>query len=136
MLVIDASAIVDLLRREPNSTRIAEFIDDRGSDLHAPTLYDVEALNALRRALLAGEIVLSRAAEAVGDLIELPVQRHEHPALTWRIWELRDNFSAYDASYLALAELLSEDGAALLTTDTRFARAVRKHSDVEVLLAA
>jgi predicted nucleic acid-binding protein len=136
MLVIDASAIVDLLRGEINSTRIAEHIADHGHDLHAPQLYDLETLNALRRAVLSRKLSLPRADDAVEDLIGLPIQRHAHPALTRRIWELRHNFSAYDAAYLALAEILSETGAALLTSDASFARAARKHSDVEVLLAA
>jgi predicted nucleic acid-binding protein len=136
MLVIDASALVDLLRGETNSTRIAEFIADRGDDLHAPQLYDLETLNALRRAVLSGRLSQPRADDAVEDLIGLPVQRHAHPALTRRIWELRHNFSAYDAAYLALTEVLAGSGAALLTTDARLARAVRKHSGVEVLLAA
>lgn len=136
MLVIDASAVVDLLLGQRDSEQIAGVIADRDHDLHAPHLFDLEALNSLRRSVASGRVSLARADVAVADLIGLPVQRHAHPVLAERIWELRDDFSAYDASYLVLTEILAEMGAALLTTDARFARAVRKHSDVEVLLAA
>jgi predicted nucleic acid-binding protein len=67
-------------------------------------------------------------------LVDLPVERYPHGPLVERIWSLRDNFTAYDATYLALAETIVEHGAALLTSDARFANAARAHSDVEVLL--
>jgi predicted nucleic acid-binding protein len=72
----------------------------------------------------------------VSDLLQLSVDRYPHAILGRRIWELRENFSAYDAVYLALAEKLHDDGVPLLTSDARFARAARKHTGVEVLLAA
>ena len=68
-------------------------------------------------------------------MIDLPLQRYAHEALVPRIWELRENFSAYDAAYLALAEVLVEDGAPLLTADTRLARAASEHTVVEIVLA-
>ena len=60
-----------------------------------------------------------RGEEAVADLLDLPLARYSHDILLPRIWELRNNFSAYDAAYLALAEALSDDGVPLVTTDER-----------------
>jgi predicted nucleic acid-binding protein len=92
--------------------------------------------SALRRAVASGKMSEHRAAAALSDLLDLSVKRYPHAILAPRIWELRDNFSPYDAVYLALAENLTDYGVPLLTSDTRFARAARKHTDVEVLLAA
>jgi predicted nucleic acid-binding protein len=71
----------------------------------------------------------------VADFLDLPIERYPHTLLVPRVWELRHNFTAFDATYVALAEALEED-VPLLTSDRRLARAVRKHTDVEVLLAA
>jgi predicted nucleic acid-binding protein len=136
MLVIDASAIVDLLLDRPSRERIASHVADHAYDLHAPHVFDVEVLNALRSQIERGLVAVWRADVAVTDLLALSVERYSHRALGPRVWALRENFSAYDASYLALTEVLAGSGAALLTTDARFARAVRRHSGVEVLLAA
>jgi predicted nucleic acid-binding protein len=127
MLVIDAGALGDLLLGD---TRVADTV--AGQDLHAPHLIDVEVLSALRRLVAAGTVQPARAAQAVTDLLDLPIERYAHASVASRIWELRDNFSAYDAAYVALAEALSADGATLLTADLRLARAVRGHSDADV----
>lgn len=105
-------------------------------DLHAPHLLDIEVLSVLRRLVATGEASSRRGAEAIDDLLDLGVQRYPHEGLARRVWALRDNFSAYDASYLALAEALHDDGAKLLTADRRFARAARAHAAVDALLAA
>ena len=73
------------------------------------------------------------ARERLRDFLDLPIERYAHSLLLPRTWELRDNFSTYDGVYVALAEGLE---APLLTSDKRLAKAVRKHTDVEVLLAA
>ncbi len=91
-------------------------------------------LSALRRLVASGEASSGRAVEALTDLCDLPVERYAHDVLIHNAWELRDNFSAYDATYLALAELLAEDGATLLTADAAFARATRRRGRVDVLL--
>ena len=136
MLVIDASALVDLLLDLPRSKLVRAHLAERGGQLHAPHLLDVEVLSFLRRVVRAGTISASGAATAVADLLETPIERYPHAILGARIWELRENFTAYDAVYVALAEHLSEEGLPILTVDARFARAARKHTDVEVLLAA
>lgn len=68
------------------------------------------------------------------DLLDLPLERYPHDVLAPRIWRLRENFSAYDAAYVALAETLTDEGAPLLTTDGRLARAARAHTDLTVLV--
>jgi predicted nucleic acid-binding protein len=71
----------------------------------------------------------------VADLLDLPIERYGHYALIPRIWELRENFSTYDAAYIALAEAIVEPGAPLLTADARLARAAGAHTAVRVVLA-
>jgi predicted nucleic acid-binding protein len=92
------------------------------SDLHTPSLCDVEVAAALRRSLLAGRLTAMRAADAIEDYLDLPLFRHGHQALLARVLQLRSNFSAYDAAYVALAEQLKGQ---LLTADDGLARAVR-----------
>lgn len=135
MLVLDASAVTELLLGRPAAEAVASSVREHDFDLHAPHLVDVEVLSALRRVAAAGDASPARAAEAVDDLIDLPLQRYAHEPLVPRIWELRENFSAYDAAYLALAEVLVEDGAPLLTADMRLARAASEHTAVEIVLA-
>jgi predicted nucleic acid-binding protein len=136
MLVVDASALADLLLGWRAAERIYGHLTEHAHELHAPHLLDVEVLSFLRRAVASGEVSPERADAAVSDLLQLSVDRYPHAILGRRIWELRENFSAYDAVYLALAEKLHDDGVPLLTSDARFARAARKHTGVEVLLAA
>jgi predicted nucleic acid-binding protein len=136
MLVVDASALVELLLRRAGGESVARHVTEHRGDLHAPHLLDVEILSALRRLDGSGAVTTPRATETVVDYLDLPVERYPHTILVPRIWELRDNFSAYDATYVALAEALTDDGVPLLTSDARLAKAARRHTDVEVLLAA
>jgi predicted nucleic acid-binding protein len=136
MLVLDASAVAELLLRRPAGEAVAARLREYGFDLHAPQLVDIEVLSALRRVVAAGDASPTRAAEAVTDLLDLPIERYAHGELIPRIWELRENFSAYDAAYLALAEVITDEGAPLLTADTRLARAAAAHTSVRVILAA
>jgi predicted nucleic acid-binding protein len=135
MLVIDASAATELLLARPVAEAVAGHISDHGLDLHAPHLIDVEIVSAVRRLVASGDAGIERGEEAVADLLDLPMARYPHDILLPRIWELRENFSAYDAAYLALAEALSDEGVPLLTTDARLARAIRAHTGIEVLSA-
>lgn len=80
--------------------------------------------------MLAGSLDASRAAEALQDYLDLPLTRHDHTLLLARILELRANFGAYDACYVALAERI---GAELLTADHALARATREHTGLTIL---
>jgi predicted nucleic acid-binding protein len=130
MLVIDASAATDLLLGRPAASAVEREIVAHEFDLHSPHLLDIEVLSALRRLVRTGRTSATRADEAITDLLDLPVERYAHEVLAPRIWELRDNVSAYDAAYLALAEVVA---APLLTTDARLATAARAHTALEVL---
>jgi predicted nucleic acid-binding protein len=136
MLVVDASAVAELLLRRPAATRIERHIVERDHSLHAPHLLDVEVLSALRRLVASGEATADRAGAAVADLLDLPIARYPHHVLAPRVWALRDNFSAYEATYVALAESIVESGAPLLTADARLARATRARTRVDVLHVA
>jgi predicted nucleic acid-binding protein len=92
----------------------------------------VEVASALRRLLLRGDVSQDRAEQALHDYLDLPLSRSGHRALLGRVLSLRTNFSAYDATYVALAERL---GARLLTSDEALARAVQRHTAIEPILA-
>ena len=136
MLVVDASAVTELLLGRTAGESVTAALREQDFDLHAPHLVDVEVLSALRRVVAAGDASRTRAAEAIVDLLDLPLQRYAHEELVPRIWELCENFSAYDSAYLALAEVVAEEGAPLLTSDTALARAASEHTGVEVILGA
>ena len=88
--------------------------------LHVPHLVDLEVTQALRRYVRTGIIPADRGAEALDDLGDLPLTRYPHQVLLPRIWELRNGLTAYDAAYLALAEVLD---APLVTRDRALANA-------------
>jgi len=120
MIVLDASAAVDWLLQTPAGQNIDKRIYSRNETLHAPHLLDLEVMQVLRRLALQGVVSVRRADEAVRDLLDLRITRYPHLVLLPRIWQLRHNFSAYDAAYIVLAEKL---GAALVTRDARLASA-------------
>jgi predicted nucleic acid-binding protein len=103
---------------------------ERVSLLTAPEIIDLEVTSVLRRQLLAGFLDRRRAELALGDLMALPVRRVPHRQLLGRCWELRDNLTPHDASYVALAELL---GLVLVTADRRLASAAGVRCRVDVL---
>ena len=92
--------------------------------LHAPGVIEPETLNALRKLVLRNLVTPRRATEAVSDLTKARLVRYPHGPLVFRIWELRDQLTAYDAAYVALAEVLG-DRARLLTGDKRLAKTAR-----------
>lgn len=119
MIVVDASALIELLLRRPGAPKTIAAISDRRA-LHAPQLVDTEVLHVLRRWVLRDWLSLARAEIALDDLRELPLVHHDHRPLRDRVWRLRERMSAYDATYVSLAEAL---GATLVTADRRLARA-------------
>jgi predicted nucleic acid-binding protein len=121
VIVLDASAVVELLLNTPAGRAIATRIADPALSLHAPHLVDVEVAQALRRYAREGGIDDATARAAIGDLHELDLERHAHEPLLDRVWQLRRNLTAYDAVYVALAEAL--DGV-LVTCDARLTRAL------------
>lgn len=125
MIVLDASALLEVLLQTPAAEPIAARIFDPDESLHAPHLLNVEVAQVLRRYTLAGEIDAERGREALNDLDDLALERYAHGPLMPRIWALRDNLTTYDAAYLALAEAL---GAALVTCDGGVHRALRSIS--------
>lgn len=116
MIVADASWIFPVTLGVDPPLRHAEELQE--PEVHAPEMLDVEVLNALRKALRRGDIDDELATEAGSRLRRLPIRRYRHGLLLARVWALRDLLSAYDACYVALAELL--DGE-LLTADRRMA---------------
>lgn len=129
MIVLDASATVDWLLQTSVGRRIEERLYSRSESLHAPHVLDLEVTQVLRRLARQGIVTFGRAEEAVGDLLDLRIHRYPHFVLLTRIWQLRNNFSAYDASYVVLAEALK---ATLITRDNRLAGAARHAVAVEV----
>ncbi len=118
MMVVDASAMLEMLLQTSRSEEIEEhYLREKG--FCAPHLLDLEVAQVLRRYCAAGELSSERAREALLDLQDLGVYRYPHRRFLDRIWELRANVTAYDAVYLALAEVLS---APLLTCDARLVR--------------
>jgi len=120
MIVLDASTVIELLLGTERGRAIADRIADPALGLHVPHLVDVEVAQALRRFVQCGELEPDVARIALEDLSSLDLERHAHEPLLGRIWALRENMTAYDATYVALAEALD---AVLLTCDGRLARA-------------
>jgi predicted nucleic acid-binding protein len=119
-MVLDASAVLELLLGTKGGHVIANRIADPSVGLHVPHLLDVEVTQSLRRYVREGELTSSAALTAIQDLRSLDLERHSHEPLLDRVWALRENLTAYDAVYVALAEALD---ATLITCDARLARA-------------
>lgn len=129
MIVIDASALLEVLLGTGTGARVEDRLLSRGESLHAPHLLDVEVAQVLRRYAAAGELTPERGWEALRDLADFPLHRYPHDVLLPRIWELRHNVTAYDGAYLALAEGLA---APLVTCDARLRSAPGHGAKVEV----
>ena len=129
MIVVDASAMLEVLLGTAPGARVEDRLFSRGESIHAPHLLDVEVAQVLRRYATAGELTPERGREALMDLADFPVHRYPHDVLLPRIWELRHNATANDAAYVALAETLA---APLVTCDARLGSAPRHRAKVEV----
>jgi predicted nucleic acid-binding protein len=119
MVVIDASATLEVLLMTGIGHAAIETLLHAEESLHAPHLLDIEFAHVLRRLVQGRAIEPSIAQQALRDLSELRLVRHSHTTLLPRIWELRSSHSAYDASYVALAEFLD---LPLYTCDAKLAR--------------
>ena len=130
MIVIDASALLEMLLRTQRADQLLQRTLEPSERMHAPHLLDVEVTQVLRRLALRKEITVARAEEALDDLSKLAIERHEHQTLLSRIFQLRDSMSAYDGAYVALAEALN---APLLTCDAKLAGARGHRARIELV---
>jgi predicted nucleic acid-binding protein len=115
VIVVDASAALSALLNSGAARRALA-----SEQLHAPHLIDSEVVNAIRRGVAAKQLDADAGWTALDTFRRLGMTRYPAFSILDRIWELRDNLSAYDASYVALAELLDCN---LLTADARLSRA-------------
>jgi predicted nucleic acid-binding protein len=120
VIVVDASALVEVLLRTPAAQAVEAALFDPGQTLHTPHLIDVEVSHVIRRYAANGELSGERGRLALADLADFPMRRYPHDFLLPRMWELRNDLTAHDAAYVALAEALD---APLLTRDRRLAAA-------------
>jgi len=130
VIVVDASAALELLLGTGRGARWQKGLARGTERLCAPELLDVEVLHVLRRYERAGELSGIRARSALTDLADLPLHRYSHVPLLPRMWELRANLTVYDAAYVALAELLE---APLVTADEKLASSPGHRARIEVL---
>ena len=128
MIVVDASALLEFLLQTPLGTRVEARLFRDGDEFHAPHLVDVEVTQGLRRLVRTREVTADRAVEAITDLADLDLHRHAHLDLLTRAWNLRENVTAYDAMYIALAEAL---GATVITCDAPLASAPGHRASIE-----
>ena len=130
MIVLDASAVVELLLGGERARPVVERLDELGGGWQVPGHLDLEAAQVFRRWEAAGHLTPARASAGLELLSELPLRRHGVDSLMGRVWELRANLTAYDAAYVALAEGLD---APLLTRDERIGRAPGHQARVVVV---
>jgi predicted nucleic acid-binding protein len=129
LIVIDASAIVDLLvGRVSVGSWLADRVE-RALTLQVPAVFDLEVLQSLRGLESAGALSSAALITALAEFVDLRATRHDHRPLWSRIWTLRHNLTAYDAAYVALAEALE---APLVTSDARLARSSGHAATIEL----
>lgn len=128
MIVVDSAALVDALTAVAGTEDLRECL--ARNELHAPTLIDFEVVSALRGLTLGGHLSPARAEDLLTDLDDLRIERWpaEDP-LRRRAFQLRQNLSAYDAAYVALAEALD---CPLVTRDARLAGASGHSAQIDV----
>ena len=122
MIVLDASVVIELLTNGALADSIRNDLSGRDESFIVPHLIDVEVVSALRRLLAGQRTAADRNDQFLAGLAALPAERYSHTPLIGRIWELRHNFTAYDATYIALAEAMN---AVLYTTDEKLCKGHR-----------
>ena len=130
MIVVDASAVLELLLRTDKGVKVQERVLDSGESLHAPHLIDIEVTQTLRRLVSLKEITAARGKQALEDHVALNIKRAEHKDLLDRVWSLRDSITANDAAYVALAEILD---APLITCDAKLVRSHGHKARLELI---
>lgn len=130
MIVVDASALLEFLLQTSLGNRVEARLFRDGDELHVPHLVDVEIVHALRRLVRTGELSPARAHEAIEDLTDVDLHRHAHLDFLRRSWKLRDNITAYDAMYVALAEAIQ---APIVTCDGALVKAPGHRARVELI---
>jgi len=118
------------LLRTPAAEAVGQRLFDSWQTLHAPHLLDVEVAQVIRRYVAAGDVSEERGRAVLADLHDFPLHRYPDGFLLPRVWQLRNNLTAYDAVYVALAEALD---APLLTRDRRLAAAAGHHARVDLV---
>jgi predicted nucleic acid-binding protein len=122
MIVLDASVVVELLTNGALADSIRNKLSGRDDSFIVPHLIDIEAVSAVRRLAAGRRIGADRSEQFLEGLAALPAERYSHLPLIGRIWELRHNFTACDAAYIALAEAM---GAILYTCDAKLCKGHR-----------
>ena len=122
MIVLDASVVVELLTNGTLADSLKRDLFGRADSFITPHLLDVEVASALRNLVAGRHIDAHHSEQILTALAELPVERCAHTPLLRRIWELRHNFTAYDATYIALAE---DTDAVLYTSDAKLCKGHR-----------
>jgi predicted nucleic acid-binding protein len=130
VIVVDAAALLEFLLQTPLGIRVEARLFKGRDEFHSPHLVDVDVAQGLRRLVRTGEVPADRAADAIADLADLDLHRHPHLDLLARVWKLRENLTAYDATYVALAEALD---APIVTCDAPLARAPGHRARIEVI---
>lgn len=130
MIVIDASLALDIAIVTPDAAQISDALRETGEALAAPELIELEVLQVLRRLVSRRQITPARGRTALAIFAALEIERFSHVPLRARIWQLRDNLTAYDAAYFALAELLD---APLWTRDRKFQSAPGHRTRVKIV---
>ena len=130
MIVVDASALIELLTRTDRGRRVEARVLRPSDSIHAPALIDLEVAQVLRRYVMTGQVPEHWARMALDIAAAFPMTRYLHEPLMKRVWELKDNVTSYDAAYIALAEALR---APLVTCDVKLSRVPGSSVSVDVI---
>lgn len=130
MIVIDASLAFEISIATKDAMALGDKLMGSPQLLAAPEVIELEFMQTLRRFHRQGEIDLNRAKKAMRNFADLGIELFSHRPLRPRIWDLRENLTAHDAAYVALAEILD---APLWTRDAKFRGATGARATIEIL---